>query len=56
MSDFAAGERLSDKPLKTVDELIKKIASYHPTADLKFVEKAYNFSEKAHDGQIRRIR
>lgn len=54
MSDFAAGERLSDKPLKTVDELIKKIASYHPTADLKFVEKAYDFSERAHEGQIRR--
>jgi GTP pyrophosphokinase len=54
MAEFAAAERLSEKPLRTLDELTQKILSYYPNADIKLIEKAYSFSEKAHQGQIRR--
>ncbi|MCK6599330.1 MAG: bifunctional (p)ppGpp synthetase/guanosine-3',5'-bis(diphosphate) 3'-pyrophosphohydrolase, partial [Bdellovibrionaceae bacterium] len=44
------------KPLviKTLDDLKNKILQYHPTADTSIIEKAYRFSEKAHEGQFRR--
>ncbi len=45
---------LSHKPVKTIDDLLSRIRSYWPSADLKFIEKAYYFSEKHHEGQIRR--
>ena len=54
MAEFIAAERLSEKPLRTLEELTLKILSYHPNADIKLIEKAYYFSEKAHEGQIRR--
>jgi GTP pyrophosphokinase len=47
-------EKLSEKPLRTLEDLKDKILAYHPTADIKLVEKAYHFSEAAHEGQIRR--
>lgn len=45
---------LSQRPTKTLEELLNKIRSYFPQADLKVIEKAYYFSERAHEGQIRR--
>ncbi|PIS11015.1 MAG: GTP pyrophosphokinase [Bdellovibrio sp. CG10_big_fil_rev_8_21_14_0_10_47_8] len=54
MAEFAAAERLSEKPLRTLDELTEKIRAYYPSADISLIEKAYHFSEKAHLGQIRR--
>lgn len=54
MAEFAAGDRLSTKPIRSLDELCEKITAYFPQADLKLIEKAYHFSEKAHEGQIRR--
>ncbi len=54
MADFAASERLNDRPIRTVEELCQKILVYYPNADIKLIEKAYYFSEKAHEGQIRR--
>lgn len=47
-------DRLSNKPLKTVDDLIEKVRSYYPSFNDEFLKKAYQFSEKAHEGQIRR--
>ncbi len=47
-------DRLPLKPIKNVAELCEKIKSYHPTAPVHIIEKAYLFSEKAHEGQIRR--
>lgn len=44
----------SQKPVKTVDDLLNRIRSFWPNADLKVIEKAYYFSERAHEGQIRR--
>ncbi len=54
MVDFAASERLSEKPLRSLEDLLAKISTFYPAADLKLVEKAYLFSERAHEGQIRR--
>ena len=54
MSDFSFDERLSQKHTKTLEDLIKKIQSYYPSADVDFITRAYQFSEKAHEGQIRR--
>lgn len=54
MTEFEASEKLSEKPLKTLDELCQKILKYHPAADLKVIEKAYYFSERLHEGQLRR--
>lgn len=54
MAEFAAAERLSDRQLRTLDELCEKIRAYYPNADLSIIQKAYVFSERAHEGQIRR--
>lgn len=58
MSDFSSTSHLDDrlptKPVKTVEDLLNKIRTYYPQADLQIVEKAYLFSEKAHEGQLRR--
>ncbi|MFN7824820.1 MAG: RelA/SpoT family protein [Pseudobdellovibrionaceae bacterium] len=54
MSEFAASERLNERQLKSLDELIEKVRSYYPTVDASIIERAYHFSEQAHEGQIRR--
>jgi GTP diphosphokinase / guanosine-3',5'-bis(diphosphate) 3'-diphosphatase len=47
---------LSDKPkaVETLEDLCERIRAYFPTADLSIVKKAYDYSERAHEGQIRR--
>lgn len=47
-------DRLPDRPIKTLEELNQKILKYFPNADLKLIDKAFHFSEAAHEGQIRR--
>jgi GTP diphosphokinase / guanosine-3',5'-bis(diphosphate) 3'-diphosphatase len=54
MSESHVEAGLSQRPTKTLEDLLKKIRSYFPQADLKTIEKAYYFSERAHEGQIRR--
>ncbi|HWU43129.1 MAG TPA: HD domain-containing protein, partial [Bdellovibrio sp.] len=54
MVELQREDGLSHKPVKTVDDLLNRIRSFWPNADLKIIEKAYYFSEKAHEGQIRR--
>ncbi len=54
MQEIYLDDRLPQKPIKTVDELIEKIRSYHPQLPAQLIEKAYLFSEKAHEGQLRR--
>lgn len=49
-----ASEKLPVRQLRTLDELCDKIRGYYPNADLSIIEKAYHFSESAHEGQIRR--
>ena len=38
----------------TIDQLLERVQSYQPDADLEMVRKAYEFSAKAHEGQTRR--
>jgi GTP pyrophosphokinase len=56
MSDFSAlvEPGVSQKPLRTLEDLLVKIRGYFPQGDLAIIEKAYAFSEKAHLGQFRR--
>ena len=54
MMEALSEDRLPSKPIKDVAELCEKIKLYHPTAPIHIVEKAYLFSEKHHEGQMRR--
>ncbi|MGZ3774832.1 MAG: RelA/SpoT family protein [Pseudobdellovibrionaceae bacterium] len=54
MFEFFKENGGSQKPVKTLDDLLNRIRGFYPNADLKVIEKAYAFSEKAHEGQIRR--
>lgn len=47
-------ESTAQKPLRSIDDLCEKVKGYFPQADLALLEKAYRFSEKAHEGQFRR--
>jgi GTP diphosphokinase / guanosine-3',5'-bis(diphosphate) 3'-diphosphatase len=47
-------DRLPQKPIKTVEELCEKIKDYHHDAPIQLIEKAFYFSEKHHEGQMRR--
>lgn len=42
------------KPARTLEDLFDKIRLYFPQADLSIIQKAYEYSEKAHEGQFRR--
>lgn len=46
-ADFTAPEVL-------FKELIEKIRSYHPSADISLIEKAYHLADDAHKGQLRK--
>lgn len=37
-----------------LDELLERVSGYHAEADLSLIRKAYEFSAKAHEGQVRR--
>lgn len=54
MSDLLMEEPLSEKSVNSLEDLLEKVKSYYPNADISLLEKAYNVSEKAHEGQIRR--
>lgn len=54
MLELSTDDRLPLKPIKTIEELCEKIKAYHPDAPLQFIVKAYQFAEKAHEGQLRR--
>lgn len=41
-------------PYISVEELISRIRKYHPEDDMTLVQRAYEFAEKAHDGQVRK--
>jgi GTP diphosphokinase / guanosine-3',5'-bis(diphosphate) 3'-diphosphatase len=47
---------MGDQPtdLNEIDNLVNKIESYFPAADVEMVRKAYTFSKAAHSGQFRR--
>ncbi|HEX2571276.1 MAG TPA: bifunctional (p)ppGpp synthetase/guanosine-3',5'-bis(diphosphate) 3'-pyrophosphohydrolase [Polyangia bacterium] len=37
-----------------LNEVLQRVESYFPTADLDLIRRAYDFAAKAHDGQMRR--
>ncbi|MBR2188978.1 MAG: bifunctional (p)ppGpp synthetase/guanosine-3',5'-bis(diphosphate) 3'-pyrophosphohydrolase [Eubacterium sp.] len=47
MSDFMSPDQL-------YEELIRAIRSYHPVGDISIVDRAYEISRKAHEGQLRK--
>lgn len=49
-----ASPHIPERQLRTLEELCEKIRAFYPNADLSVIEKAYHFSERAHEGQIRR--
>lgn len=51
---FVSEDATRNVPIKTIDDLCKKVTNYHPNADIQIIKKAYYFSEKAHEGQFRR--
>lgn len=50
----AADLKVRDTSPQTLDELLEMVRSYIPNADLDSIRRAYDTSEKAHSGQIRR--
>ena len=54
MQEIVTDDSISEKPVKTLEELCDKIRVFFSSADLDLIKHAYDFSEKAHSGQIRR--
>ncbi|MCB0364357.1 MAG: bifunctional (p)ppGpp synthetase/guanosine-3',5'-bis(diphosphate) 3'-pyrophosphohydrolase [Bdellovibrionales bacterium] len=54
MSDTSPLEVIAESNPRSLDDLLVKIREYYPDDDLTLIEQAYEFSEKAHSGQIRR--
>ena len=44
---------MPSETITDLDQLISKVQSYNPHADVELVRRAYAFSEKAHAGQTR---
>ena len=45
---------MTQEVCKNLDELIGTMVKYHPEANVDLVKKAYEFAEKAHEGQMRK--
>ncbi len=54
MAEHAAAELLSEQSPESIEDLLARVKSYDPSADVALIEKAYKFSERAHEGQFRR--
>lgn len=40
--------------MASLPEIIDKVTGYHPGADVNLIQRAYEFAEKQHDGQVRK--
>ena len=54
MSDGISEELLREQPHQTIDDLLSVASSYQSAQNVELLRKAYEFSEKAHQGQVRR--
>lgn len=54
MADQASAELLNLSSPESIEDLVTSVRLYDPSADTALIEKAYKFSEKAHEGQFRR--
>src|SRR5919109_4825481 len=48
---FVSSDRKSPQ---SVDELLRKVRSYNPKADVREVQRAYEFADESHRGQLRK--
>src|SRR5690242_4590521 len=42
------------KPVLALNDLVTKVQSYHPAADVELIERAYKFAEWSHREQMRK--
>lgn len=42
-----------DKPMPTLQEILEKFKEFHPKGDAAIIEKAFQFAQRAHEGQKR---
>ncbi len=54
MAEMWSEQVISEISPRNIEELCSRIQLYYPAADLDLIRRAYQFSEKAHSGQIRR--
>lgn len=54
MSEALADKKTISSGPQSLDDLLAIVKTYNPKADLDLIRRAYEFSEKAHAGQIRR--
>lgn len=54
MIESVSADRISDTPVQNLEDLEQRILKYFSNADLSSVRRAYQISEAAHQGQIRR--
>jgi GTP pyrophosphokinase len=54
MSEALADKKTITPGAQSLDDLLKLVQNYNSHADLDLIRRAYEFSEKAHSGQIRR--
>ena len=40
--------------MSSLTELVAKVRAYHPSADTELIDKAFAYSERMHDGQMRK--
>ena len=56
ISDKTPGESVSKEipDVKSIDELVQRVHSYAPDADIQLLMNAYFYAQQAHDGQFRK--
>ena len=54
MADGFNEDLLTGQPHQTLDDLLSIVASYQPAENVEIIKRAYEFGEKAHEGQVRR--
>ncbi|MBT4762477.1 MAG: bifunctional (p)ppGpp synthetase/guanosine-3',5'-bis(diphosphate) 3'-pyrophosphohydrolase [Bdellovibrionaceae bacterium] len=55
MSEFSSSEEVIDeKSPESIEELLERLVGHYSPEEIEIIKQAYEFSEKAHEGQIRR--
>src|SRR5690625_2278083 len=54
MSDVNKGDRVAKRKNVTIDEIMAKVQKYLSEEDADFVERAYKYAKRAHEGQTRK--
>ena len=54
MSENVRDEGISEKAPETIDDLVARVQGFYTQNEIKTLVDAFHFSEKAHEGQVRR--